>query len=142
MMTEDDERFLRLPLSGRSASGTFPTAFMISPPFRAIFGCLLLRFFQNDRLWAKSATESAQKFAFLARMYYLCTRIFEEARCMDFIPPPLRDTVRRDGRVVDYSSLENCRTERYRGFESLSLRELGCKSASYAIYTFFNPTNQ
>ena len=29
---------------------------------------------------------------------------------------------RRDGRVVDYSSLENCRTERYRGFESLSLR--------------------
>ena len=30
--------------------------------------------------------------------------------------------IRRDGRVVDYSSLENCRTERYRGFESLSLR--------------------
>ena len=29
---------------------------------------------------------------------------------------------RRDGRVVDYSSLENYRTERYRGFESLSLR--------------------
>ena len=37
---------------------------------------------------------------------------------------PLRDTVRRDGRVVDYSSLENCRTERYRGFESLSLRKV------------------
>ena len=37
----------------------------------------------------------------------------------------------RDGRVVDYSSLENYRTERYRGFESLSLRKvirttLGC----------------
>ena len=30
--------------------------------------------------------------------------------------------VRRDGRVVDYSGLENRRTERYRGFESLSLR--------------------
>ena len=30
---------------------------------------------------------------------------------------------RRDGRVVDYSSLENYRTERYRGFESLSLRK-------------------
>ena len=28
----------------------------------------------------------------------------------------------RDGRVVDYSSLENCRAERHRGFESLSLR--------------------
>ena len=42
---------------------------------------------------------------------------------------------RRDGRVVDYSSLENCRTERYRGFESLSLRKQGCKSTSYTIYT-------
>ena len=29
----------------------------------------------------------------------------------------------RDGRVVDYSGLENRRTERYRGFESLSLRK-------------------
>ena len=28
----------------------------------------------------------------------------------------------RDGRVVDYNGLENRRTERYRGFESLSLR--------------------
>ena len=30
----------------------------------------------------------------------------------------------RDGRVVDYNGLENRRTERYRGFESLSLRNL------------------
>jgi large subunit ribosomal protein L31 len=30
----------------------------------------------------------------------------------------------RDGRVVDCSGLENRRTERYRGFESLSLRKL------------------
>ena len=29
----------------------------------------------------------------------------------------------RDGRVVDYSSLENYRAERHRGFESLSLRK-------------------
>ena len=28
----------------------------------------------------------------------------------------------RDGRVVDYSGLENRRAERHRGFESLSLR--------------------
>lgn len=28
----------------------------------------------------------------------------------------------RDGRVVDYNGLENRRTERYRGFESPSLR--------------------
>ena len=40
---------------------------------------------------------------------------------------PLRDAVRRDGRVVDYSSLENCRTERYRGFESLSLRKVASR---------------
>ncbi len=27
--------------------------------------------------------------------------------------------------MVDYSSLENCRAERHRGFESLSLRKAG-----------------
>ena len=48
---------------------------------------------------------------------------------------------RRDGRVVDYSSLENCRTERYRGFESLSLRKQGRKSAGYAIYTLYYTQN-
>ena len=37
---------------------------------------------------------------------------------------------RRDGRVVDYNGLENRRTERYRGFESLSLRS---KQRSYLI---------
>ena len=30
---------------------------------------------------------------------------------------------RRDGRVVDYTGLENRRAERHRGFESLSLRQ-------------------
>ena len=44
---------------------------------------------------------------------------------------------RRDGRVVDYNGLENRRTERYRGFESLSLRKQGCKSTSYVIYTLY-----
>ena len=39
----------------------------------------------------------------------------------------------RDGRVVDYSSLENYRTERYRGFESLSLR----KEFSTMLNSFF-----
>ena len=39
----------------------------------------------------------------------------------------------RDGRVVDYSSLENYRTERYRGFESLSLR----KEFSMMLSSFF-----
>lgn len=38
----------------------------------------------------------------------------------------------RDGRVVDYNGLENRRTERYRGFESLSLRNsFKRKSLSY-----------
>ena len=32
------------------------------------------------------------------------------------------DDHRRDGRVVDYSGLENRRAERHRGFESLALR--------------------
>ena len=32
------------------------------------------------------------------------------------------DKAWRDGRVVDYTGLENRRAERHRGFESLSLR--------------------
>ena len=39
----------------------------------------------------------------------------------------IHTNIRRDGRVVDYNGLENRRTERYRGFESLSLRNKGCK---------------
>ena len=44
---------------------------------------------------------------------------------------------RRDGRVVECGGLEIRCTARYRGFESLSLRNKGCKSASYAIHTLF-----
>ena len=43
----------------------------------------------------------------------------------------------RDGRVVDYSGLENRRTERYRGFESLSLRNADCKLMSCDIIVHF-----
>ena len=43
MMTEDDERFLRLPLSGRSASGTFPFAFVV-PPFCFVLFPRVFRF--------------------------------------------------------------------------------------------------
>ena len=49
----------------------------------------------------------------------------------------IHTNIRRDGRVVDYNGLENRRTERYRGFESLSLRNKGCKSSSYEIYTLY-----
>ena len=37
---------------------------------------------------------------------------------------PSQKEVWRDGRVVDYSGLENRRAERHRGFESLSLRSI------------------
>ena len=47
---------------------------------------------------------------------------------------------RRDGRVVDYNGLENRRTERCRGFESLSLRFL-MKREPYG-FPFFVPENQ
>ena len=43
--------------------------------------------------------------------------------------------------MVDYSGLENRRAERHRGFESLSLRKQGCKSASYAICTLYYTLN-
>lgn len=36
-----------------------------------------------------------------------------------------KDTLWRDGRVIDCSGLENRRTARYRGFESLLLRWRG-----------------
>ena len=43
----------------------------------------------------------------------------------------------RDGRVVDCGGLENRWTERFRGFESLSLRDKRWKSANYKTNTQF-----
>ena len=43
------------------------------------------------------------------------------------------DGWRRWGRVVDCGGLENRCTERYRGFESLSLRNYGCSSVGRAL---------
>ena len=43
----------------------------------------------------------------------------------------------RGGRVVDCGGLENRCTARYPGFESLSLRNKGCKSSICEIYTLF-----
>ena len=42
--------------------------------------------------------------------------------------------------MVDYSSLENYRTERYRGFESLSLRTLNEKPAGFSGLFSFHKT--
>ena len=39
--------------------------------------------------------------------------------------------------MVDYSSLENYRTERYRGFESLSLRNLKKERSSFELLFLF-----
>ncbi len=47
----------------------------------------------------------------------------------------------RDGRVVDCIGLENRRTERYRGFESLSLRK-SRQEISYWVSLFLFNTNQ
>ena len=55
-------------------------------------------------------------------MYYLCTRKQATKHTLNYFIGVIK-VLRRDGRVVDYSSLENYRTERYRGFESLSLRQ-------------------
>ena len=41
--------------------------------------------------------------------------------------------------MVDYSSLENYRTERYRGFESLSLRSPKKKPADFQRVFLFSP---
>ena len=48
---------------------------------------------------------------------------------------------RRDGRVVECTGLENQRTERYRGFESLSLRQKHLKTSVlrwFFLYPFAN----
>ena len=43
---------------------------------------------------------------------------------------------RKDGRVVDYTGLENRRAERLRGFESLSFRAID-KRAKSVYFAFF-----
>ena len=60
---------------------------------------------------------------------YLCTRL----RKPSYSHP---DRIWRDGRVVDYNGLENRRTERYRGFESLSLRKSLLNEISEGFFSF------
>ena len=54
-------------------------------------------------------------------MYYICKAIEKSSAAYESVA--FKKSNWRDGRVVDYSGLENRRTERYRGFESLSLRK-------------------
>ncbi len=48
-----------------------------------------------------------------------------------------KEVFRRGGRVVDCGGLENRCAARHPGFESLSLRNKGCKSSNYEIYTLY-----
>ena len=59
-------------------------------------------------------------------------------KCRTFAAANAERPARRDGRVVDYSSLENCRAARHRGFESLSLRSQ--KPADFSGLFYFNLT--
>ena len=53
MMTEDDERYPRLPLSGSFYFAHFPGCVRSpAPPFRAISARFQVPLFPNDRLWA------------------------------------------------------------------------------------------
>ena len=60
------------------------------------------------------------------RFFYkkLAKNLFVSKKLLTFAPAFETEEHWRDGRVVDYSSLENYRAERHRGFESLSLRQI------------------
>ena len=74
-----------------------------------------------------------KKFAGIKKTHYLCTRkLGQHPSCNDVTH------LRRDGRVVDYSGLENRRAERHRGFESLSLRKQIRASFTGALILFSN----
>ena len=69
----------------------------------------------------------------------ICPRVGHVCeKCRTFAAANAERPARRDGRVVDYSSLENCRAARHRGFESLSLRSQ--KPADFSGLFYFNLT--
>ncbi len=126
MMTEDDERFLRLPLSGSFCFRALSRLRLRSRPsvwcyFHAFFGSVCSRMIVCGR----NLLQKVRKSLLFSRGCITFAHGSSKKRDVwTLFRLPLRDAVRRDGRVVDYSSLENCRTERYRGFESLSLRKV------------------
>ena len=76
-------------------------------------------------------------FSFIPKKHYTFATAIETIHLFNLFRLQNGNHHWRDGRVVDYNGLENRRAERHRGFESLSLRKQGCKSASYAICTLF-----
>ena len=69
----------------------------------------------------------------------LAKNLFIQKNLLTFAPAFETEEHWRDGRVVDYSSLENYRAERHRGFESLSLRSLKKKPADFQRVSHFSP---
>ena len=67
-------------------------------------------------------------------LIYLCTIKQEETTFL------LKNNSWRGGRVVDCTGLENRRTERYRGFESLSLRKKSGNNESCFLILFYRDT--
>ena len=76
-------------------------------------------------------------FSFIPKKHYTFALAIETIHLFNLFKLQNGNHHWRDGRVVDYNGLENRRAERHRGFESLSLRKQGCKSASYAICTLY-----
>ena len=70
----------------------------------------------------------------LMHLNFQCSMFNVQWKISTFAPAFRQSRLWRDGRVVDYSSLENCRTERCRGFESLSLRNKCWLSVIYENY--------
>ena len=84
--------------------------------------------------------KSCKKFWIFNKKHYLCTRKKQKGNTLLFWQERLQanhSTLWRDGRVVECTGLENRRTERYRGFESLSLRNKRWKSADCKTNTQF-----
>ena len=69
----------------------------------------------------------------------LAKNLFIQKNLFTFAPAFETEEHWRDGRVVDYSSLENYRAERHRGFESLSLRSQTLKPADFQWVFHFSP---
>ena len=72
-----------------------------------------LHFSYFEAIFHKKAINLRQIFGRFKKMQHLCTALSERHT----------STYWKDGRVIDCTGLENRRTARYRGFESLSFRK-------------------
>ena len=73
----------------------------------------------------------------LMYLNFQCSIFNVQWKIRTFAPAFKKSKHWRDGRVVDYSRLENYRTERYRGFESLSLRNMSSMSNIVELFFMF-----